>query len=240
MYVIVFPVHLYQPRFKVGTDAAEDLAKPFDGGFVEYFTAVFSHEYQMRVHLENAMPAVPNVLVIAHRPKYDGSVERLQGYKFELMPDGEQALDIRRFAGSARFVFNRALALENAERKATGRKHSGYYSLCRLLTGWRNDPATPWLAEAPIHPAQQALKNLETGWKNHFDSLRKLKRGEIKPDQVVQPPRFRRKGQDESFRYPDPKQIRFEQSNNRIFLPKLGWLCYRNSRETEGELRSSP
>ena len=48
-------------------------------------------------------------------------------------------------------------------------------SLCKLLTGWRNDPATPWLADSPIRPTQQALKNLETGWANHFKSLKKLK-----------------------------------------------------------------
>jgi putative transposase len=192
----------------------------------------------MRVQLKNTMPAVPNILVSAHRPKYNTSVERLQGYKFELMPDGEQVRDIRRFAGSCRFVFNRALAQQNEQRKIAGKKQGGYADLCKLLTGWRNDPATPWLAQCPIHPIQQALKNLETAWTNHFESLKKLKRGEIKPYQLVEPPQFRKKGQDESFRYPDPKQFRLERGNSRIFLPKLGWLRYRNSREVEGELRN--
>jgi len=30
--------------------------------------------------------------------------------------------------------------------------------LCKLLTQWRNSPETPWLADAPVHPLQQALK----------------------------------------------------------------------------------
>ena len=34
-------------------------------------------------------------------------------------------------------------------------------------------------------------------------------------------PRFRKKGQHDSFRYPDPKQIKLDQGNSRIFLPKL-------------------
>src|SRR5690606_28166869 len=51
-------------------------------------------------------------------------------------------------------------------------------------------------------------------------------------------PRFKRKGQNDSFRYSDPKQIKLDQNNSRIFLPKLGWLRYRNSRGVLGELRN--
>ncbi|WP_242632824.1 RNA-guided endonuclease InsQ/TnpB family protein [Thiothrix fructosivorans] len=51
-------------------------------------------------------------------------------------------------------------------------------------------------------------------------------------------PRFKRRGSGDSFRYPDPKQIKIDQGNSRIFLPKLGWIRYRNSREALGELRN--
>ena len=40
------------------------------------------------------------------------------------------------------------------------------------------------------------------------------------------------------FRYPDPKQIKLDQANSRIFLPKLGWLRYRNSREMLGAVKN--
>ena len=46
------------------------------------------------------------------------------------------------------------------------------------------------------------------------------------------------KGQGVSFRYPDPTQIKLDQANSRIFLPKLGWIRYRKSREVLGELRN--
>ena len=39
-------------------------------------------------------------------------MERRQAYKYELLPDGEQRRRMRRFAGSCRFVFNKALALQ--------------------------------------------------------------------------------------------------------------------------------
>jgi putative transposase len=140
------------------------------------------------------------------------------------MPDDEQQRGIRQFAGSQRFVFNRALALQKA-RYAEGAKKLGYAALCKELTGWRNSGETPWLAGSPIHPLQQSLKDLERAYTNFFQGRADF-------------PKFKRKGRSESFRYPDPKQFRLEQANSRIFLPKLGWLRYRNSREVEGELRN--
>jgi putative transposase len=73
---------------------------------------------------------------------------------------------------------------------------------------------------------QQTLKDLERAYRNFFE-----KRADF--------PRFKKKGMKDSFRYPDPKQIKLEQGNSRVFLPKLGWLRYRNSREALGELRNA-
>ena len=143
-------------------------------------------------------------------------MQRLQAFRYELMPTGEQQRQMRRFAGACRFVFNRALALQK-ERYEQGEKKLGYAGLCKLLTEWRNGPETPWLADAPVHPLQQTLKDLERAYANFF-----AKRADF--------PRFKKKGQSDSFRYPDPKQIKLDQGNSRIFLPKLGWLRYRNSR----------
>ncbi len=51
-------------------------------------------------------------------------------------------------------------------------------------------------------------------------------------------PRFKKKAQSDSFRYPDPKQIKLAQAHNRLFLPKLGWLRYRNSRNVPGTVKN--
>lgn len=151
-------------------------------------------------------------------------MQLLQAFKYELMPTGEQQRQMRRFAGSCRFVFNRALALQK-ERYEQGEKKLGYAGLCKMLTEWRNGPETPWLADAPVHPLQQTLKDLERAYANFF-----AKRADF--------PRFKKKGQSDSFRYPDPKQIKLDQGNSRIFLPKLGWLRYRNSRKVLGEVKN--
>jgi putative transposase len=94
-------------------------------------------------------------------------VERLQAYKFELMPTGEQTRKLCCFAGACRFVFNRALALQQA-RYAAGEKKLDYPGLCKLLTGWRNGAQTPWLADAPVNIAHQVLKDLERAYTNFF------------------------------------------------------------------------
>ncbi|MBV8048567.1 MAG: helix-turn-helix domain-containing protein, partial [Paludibacterium sp.] len=108
-------------------------------------------------------------------------MQRLQAFKYELMPTGDQQRDMRRFAGSCRFVFNKALALQK-ERYEQGEKRLGYAELCKLLTEWRNGPETPWLKDAPTHPLQQTLKDLARAYTHFF-----AKRAEF--------PRFKKKGQ---------------------------------------------
>jgi transposase len=39
-------------------------------------------------------------------------MKRLQAFKYELRPNSEQECAMRRFAGSCRFVFNKALAMQ--------------------------------------------------------------------------------------------------------------------------------
>ena len=42
----------------------------------------------------------------------------MQAFKYELQPDGEQERDMRKFSGSCRFVFNKALALQKESHEA--------------------------------------------------------------------------------------------------------------------------
>jgi putative transposase len=151
-------------------------------------------------------------------------VQRRQAFKCELRPSAEQRRLMRRFAGACRFVYNRALTLQR-ERYERGESRPGYRALCRELTAWRASEELRWLRQSPTHPLQQALKNLERAWGNFFGKRAGL-------------PRFKKRGVGDAFRYPDPKQFRLDQSNSRLFLPKLGWMRYRNSREVLGNLKN--
>ena len=149
---------------------------------------------------------------------------RIQAFKYELQPDGEQERSLRKFSGACRYVFNKALALQKESHEA-GNKFVSYVSMAGQLTKWRNSTETPWLKEAPCHSLQHALKDLERSYKNFF-----AKRAAF--------PRFKKKGGGGGFRYPDSKQFKLDSNNSRIFLPKLGWVRYRNSRDALGELRN--
>ncbi|QQZ29768.1 transposase [Thiothrix subterranea] len=159
-------------------------------------------------------------------------MQRLQAFKYELKSDGGQQRNLCRYAGSCRFVYNKALALQQANHEA-GEKFIGYVAMAKHLTAWRNGEETPWLKDAPVHPLQHALKDLEKAYQNFF-----AKRADPSATLRAGFPRFKRKGGCDSFRYPDSKQIKLDQRNNRVFLPKLGWIRYRNSRDVLGELRN--
>jgi len=49
-------------------------------------------------------------------------MQRLQAFRFELRPNGQQERLLRRFAGACRFVYNKALALQK-ERHERGEKN---------------------------------------------------------------------------------------------------------------------
>lgn len=152
-------------------------------------------------------------------------MQRIQAFKYELMPNGEQTRKMRQFAGACRRVYNTALALQGTTYKAGG-KFIAYAGMCKHLTAWRNSAETPWLGDAPVHPLQQTLKDLDRAFSNFF-----TKRADY--------PTRKKKGRSrDSFRYPDAKQFKIEEGNSRVFLPKIGWVRYRNSRPLVGTAKN--
>src|SRR5271156_4167210 len=142
---------------------------------------------------------------------------RLQAFQFQGMPNGEQLRHLRQFAGSCRFVYNKALALD-LERYEKKEQRLGYAKLCALLPNWKLEH--PFLSEVPAQALQQTLKNLERAYANYFQ-----KRADF--------PKFKKKGQPQSFRIPQGFEV--DNQNGRIKLPKLGWMRYRKSRDILGE-----
>ncbi|EEW1788145.1 transposase [Escherichia coli] len=149
-------------------------------------------------------------------------MKRLQAFKFQLRPGGQQEREMRRFAGACRFVFNRALARQN-ENHEVGNKYIPYGKMASWLVEWKNATETQWLKDAQSQPLQQSLKDLERAYKNFF-----RKRAAF--------PRFKKRGQNDVFRY--PQGVKLDQENSRIFLPKLGWMRYRNSRQVTGVVKN--
>ncbi|WIM82910.1 RNA-guided endonuclease InsQ/TnpB family protein [Gallibacterium anatis] len=144
-----------------------------------------------------------------------------KAFKFEIMPNGEQSRKIKQFCGCCRFVFNRALAWQNEQYQQDSRHKFSYSKIANLLPQWKKE--LPWLKECHSQVLQQSLKDLENAFKNFFQ-----KRSDF--------PKFKKKGVKEGFRF--PQGCKLEQQNSRIFLPKIGWVRYRNSREVVGEIKN--
>ena len=145
----------------------------------------------------------------------------LKAFKFELMPNGAQIRKIKQFCGCSRFVFNRALAYRNEQYEADKSFKFSYNKIANLLPEWKRE--LTWLKDCHSQVLQQALKDLESSFKNFF-----AKRSDF--------PKFKRKGEKDSFRF--PQGCKLEQQNNRIYLPKIGWVRYRNSRNVSGSLKN--
>jgi putative transposase len=81
----------------------------------------------------------------------------------------------------------------------------------------------------PYHLLQQSLRDLDRAYKNFFSKH-------------AQFPQFHKKGRQDSFRFPDPKQIKVENNKRKgvIKLPKIGKVEFICSRENafSGRLRN--
>ena len=144
-----------------------------------------------------------------------------KAFKFEIMPNGEQIRKMKQFCGCSRFVFNRALAYQNEQYEADKSFKFSYIKITNLLPEWKRE--LPWLKDCNAQVLQQSLKDLDRAFKNFF-----AKRSEF--------PKFKHKGEKESFRF--PQNCKLDQHNNRIYLPKIGWVRYRSKRNVAGAIKN--
>ena len=85
---------------------------------------------------------------------------------------------------------------------------------------WKKSDEYGFLKACQSQLLQQKLKDLDKAFMDCFDKKQPNKKF----------PRFKKKGQGDSFRYPQGFKI----NGNNIFLPKLGWFKFRQSRKLAG------
>ena len=144
-----------------------------------------------------------------------------QAFEFEIQPNGAQQRRIKQFCGCARFVFNKALDGQKQAYEADNQTKFSYTKIANQLPQWKN--VFTWLKDCHSQVLQQSLKDLESAYRNFFE-----KRANF--------PRFKKKGEKNSIRF--PQGYKLEQGNRRIYLPKIGWVCYRKSQPVVGEIKN--
>ena len=143
-----------------------------------------------------------------------------KSYQYELIQNGEQVRRLKQFCGCCRFVFNKGLEEVKKYYETTGH-FLNYVQLAAFLPKWKQD--ADWLKDCNAQVLQQSMKNLLRALMNFFAGRANF-------------PRFKAKGKKDSCRF--PQSVKSDQSNNRIYLPKIGWVRYRNSRKIIGTIKN--
>jgi putative transposase len=143
-------------------------------------------------------------------------------YRFRMRPTKAQEDALYRMAGARRFVYNWALD----RRKCYYAEHGEGISAKQLsaeLTALKSAPETLWLKEADSQMLQQALRDVERAYDAFFKKRSRF-------------PKFRSKKVGH-FAFRIPQRVRVV--DGRVYVPKIGWVRIRQSREVEGSAKSA-
>lgn len=141
-----------------------------------------------------------------------------KAYTFRLNPSTEQIILLAQHGGAVRWLWNKMLDA-NIKRYNQEKKFNFQFDMNRLTTELRKEHN--WLKEINSQVLQQKNRDLDSALKRSFN-----KHGF---------PKFKKKShQSDSFRVPQF----FKLSNKGIYLPKIGWIKWKNNRRLTGKAKS--
>ena len=94
-------------------------------------------------------------------------MEIKRAYRFRFYPTAQQAEQLAKTFGCARFAYNHMLRLRT-DAWYKDQKRVGYHETSAALTDLKKQPETIWLNEVSSVPVQQALRHLQTAFANFF------------------------------------------------------------------------
>ena len=147
-----------------------------------------------------------------------------KAFKFRLKTNPDLERKLFRQAGCCRWVWNQVWRM-NQHRLENKRPLIWYQEAAFWLKFWKQSEEYGFLCEVHSQPLQQTLKDLDRAYRDAFDKNQPLKCLARK----------KRKYQPTSFRYPQGVKL----DNRRIYLPKIGWVGFFKSRETEGQVKNT-
>ncbi|WP_414530936.1 IS200/IS605 family element RNA-guided endonuclease TnpB [Nodularia chucula] len=148
--------------------------------------------------------------------------------KVTLIPNHNQQVLINKTIGCARFVYNHFLALKQ-ELYTTEQKTLNYNACSQQLTLFKKE--IEWLKEVDKFALQNSLKNLEAAYKNFFADLKKSKN-----KKGVGFPKFKKKNGCKQSYKTNLTNGNIQIIQNRLKLPKLGWVKFHKSQDIAGKL----
>jgi len=146
----------------------------------------------------------------------------LVAYKYRMYPDEPQREMIIKHFGACRFVYNWSLE-QKINVYETDKTSLSCYTLNKMLPNLKKE--NEWLKEVNAQSLQQTQKRLDSAFKRFFREKKGF-------------PKFKsRKNPVQSFSVPQNYKVDFE--NNRVKLPKIGWIKTKLSKEFKGILKTA-
>jgi putative transposase len=143
-----------------------------------------------------------------------------KAYKFRIYPNREQQIKINKTFGCTRFIYNHFL--DQRIRAYKENKETLSYGKCSsILTILKQEKE--WLKEVDKFALQNSLKDLDRAYQKFF----KEKTGF---------PKFKSKHNDRQSYRTNFTNNNIEIKDNKIKLPKLGWVKFAKSRDVNGKI----
>jgi putative transposase len=144
-------------------------------------------------------------------------------YQFRFYPTSQQQQSLAQLFGCVRVVWNDALALcKQSEKKPKSAELQK-----TVITQAKQTEERAWLSEVSAIPLQQSVADLETAFKNFFDSCKGKRKG-----RKVGYPRFKKRTNSQSARL---TRNGFSIKDNGVYLAKIGIVKPILSRELPSE-----
>lgn len=152
----------------------------------------------------------------------------IRTYRYRLEPTNAQEQKFLVFAGQCRFVWNQLLARANeAHKNGTDFNRTAFglnYEITKLKAEFE------WLSESHIHCLQESARSLAESFSRFF-RWAKTRKGH-----KASFPKFKSRHRSQaSFGYKSGVKV----DGDKLFLPKIGWVRFRNSRDPIGNLKSA-
>ena len=147
-----------------------------------------------------------------------------KSFKYRIYPNEEQRILLEKHFGCTRFVYNYFLDYKQTQYKTTGTSGT-YNQIAKELVNLKEDLNYSWLNEVNSQSLQQSLKDMFNSYERFFRGLSKF-------------PKFKKKGEKNSFRV--PQFCKIDITKNVIYIPKFTkkGIKIKYHRKHEGTIKS--
>lgn len=146
-----------------------------------------------------------------------------RAYKYRLNPTPEQIVFFNKSFGCCRFVYNYMLG-KRIEAYQRDKTKIGWVELAKMLTELKKEDGKEWLSEVSNECLQQSIRNMDSAFVKFFREKAGF-------------PNFKAKHYSRQS-YKAINSVSVDLDNNKVRLPKIGWVKFFQNRKFDGKVCS--